>query len=348
VKPLPDQEQSESFKVDDYVLVKEGSDEWTGIVTSVDPLKVDGKLVNKVPDSDLIILPIKKASKHFKICHGNHALTTFGSSGDETAGCFRKCDEDPKCTHFTIFEHSNGCRTFSGCSETGVTGDGFEGPRTFAMTRAPVQSPDMTQVIGQTARYRCDGKPAGPSEKWGNLGEEMSSFECRQACMGSTSCEFAVYRMPKGTCTQVDACDTLKKVADGPFNNWKKEAPSPTDAPPVPVMRPTAAPTSPTDEPVVSPTGAPARPTGTPVTRPTAAPPIDEPVARPTAAPPSPQKPPVRRRRPKPRSVRRRRIGIPDIVRQLKKQNSQMKKQNKKMGSLQNRIKSLEADSSAK
>lgn len=202
VKPLPDQEQSESFKVDDYILVTDSNTpygEWVGTVTSVDPLQVDGKLVNKVADSDLIILPITKAPTHFKICHGSHALDHSGTSGSEMANCFRVCGKDPKCTHFTIFHGSNGCRTFSDCSKTGVTGDGYEGPRTFAMTRAPVQSPDMTQVIGKTARYRCNGKP---SEKQGNLGKGMSSFECRQACMGSTSCKAAVYHMPKGTCTQ--------------------------------------------------------------------------------------------------------------------------------------------------
>eukprot|EP00746_Dinoflagellata_sp_MGD_P145188 gnl/MRDRNA2_/MRDRNA2_77833_c0_seq1.p1 gnl/MRDRNA2_/MRDRNA2_77833_c0~~gnl/MRDRNA2_/MRDRNA2_77833_c0_seq1.p1 ORF type:complete len:914 (+),score=179.37 gnl/MRDRNA2_/MRDRNA2_77833_c0_seq1:92-2743(+) len=55
---------------------------------------------------------------------------------------------------------------------------------------------------------------------WGNLGESVTAERCKELCLETAACKFAVYKFRK--CSGYKSCDTTNKQPG--FQNWKKQS----------------------------------------------------------------------------------------------------------------------------
>lgn len=129
---------------------------------------------------------------------------------------------------------------------------GYLSPGPSPTTPSP-PTPAMTLI---RENQRCSGPPEGG---WGGLGNNqmVSETECKQACLNSNDCKFAVYKLTKQKCSKFLTCNEFQTNGA----NWKVWAKTTSSEP---TLAPTPAPT-PTPTPTPAPTPAPTSgPTPTP------------------------------------------------------------------------------------
>merc|ERR1712087_258969 len=88
-----------------------------------------------------------------------------------------------------------------------------------------MQSQTDCAPVVTMAKARNDGRCKGaPRKNWGNLGKNISLHECKQACIDSTTCLFAVFQWSSGQCTEYTECSHFVKEGKT-FQTWRKSHP---------------------------------------------------------------------------------------------------------------------------
>jgi len=97
--------------------------------------------------------------------------------------------------------------------------DGDDDRMKKMMKNTTTPEPEMNE-IEKEPNSRCHGPP---KIGWGNLGKGVSEEECKLACLDKSECEYVVFFVKRGQCTEYSACSTFKRSRKRTCTAWRKD-----------------------------------------------------------------------------------------------------------------------------
>lgn len=161
----------------------------------------------------------KKKDDYLSACivSGSWALTVAASNGETgwDGGTFSvEARDGTSLVPFTKFD-----------SGSSMTVTFTVGAPTSAPTIAPTEPPSPTMIRKDLPEtHRCHGSPLTLNGRtWGNLAKGVSEDVCKEKCLETPACKYAVYRASTQACSAFGTCQEYMQQ-DG-FTVWKKIEP---------------------------------------------------------------------------------------------------------------------------